>query len=65
MREPIKEMIIPANPFTKEINNFLIEIRSFAKKVTMETRIATKPALITSRIFLTAEAIPTKNFLMA
>ena len=63
--EAIIEVINLTKPFTKDLKNFLIDFRSFKKKVCIETKIAIKAALMATGIFLTADIISTKNFLTA
>ena len=63
LKEAIIEAINLVKAVISETKNFLIEDRIFKKKAAMEVRIAVKPALAATGIFLMAEAASTKNFL--
>ena len=54
-----------AKPVTREMKNFLIEARSFKKKVATETRIATKPVLMEIVVLAMTDMILLKSVVMA
>ena len=64
LQETIIEAINLTKPVIRERMNFLIDVRIFEKKVTMEARMVMKPVLMATGIFLMADMVSTKNFLM-